>query len=231
MHKNAEFGVAAHWNYKREGIDGGDGRIDKTSEAYLRSADDWRRREATARARRGARQPPSPAAYTTAGGGAYDSENDDDSPARYIEEEIRRQRKRDRETRLAPYLEALSGDMTDMTREAVYVFVSVQPSTNDGSTPQSSSPAPLAEGTVLSLPHGSRVLDAVRVAEKWSAFLEDGRGHLYDGRGAFAALRNGFRTSAMGTERLENGDVVSIVPTDSLVSAKWGGGGGGSSFQ
>lgn len=234
MHKNAEFGVAAHWNYKREGIDGGDGRIDKTSEAYLRSADDWRRREASARAKRGAHQPPSSAAYTTAGGGGYDSESDDNSPARYIEEEIRRQRKRDRETRLAPYLEALSGDMTDMTREAVYVFVSVQPPTTDGSaSPSSSSPATLAEGTVLSLPHGSRVLDAVRVAEKWSAFLEDGRGNLYDGRGAFAALRNGFRTSAMGTERLDNGDVVSIVPTDSLVSAKWSGstGGAGSSFQ
>ena len=135
--------------------------------------------------------------------------------------------------RLAPYLEALSGDMTDMTREAVYVFVSVQPPTTDGSTSPSSSPAPLAEGTVLSLPHGSRVLDAVRVAEKWSASLEDGCGHLYDGRGAFAALRNGFRTSAMGTERLENGDVVSIVPSDSLVSSKWSRGSGstGSPFQ
>ena len=96
-----------------------------------------------------------------------------------------------------------------MTRENVFVFVSVRSEIANSPT----------EGTVLSLPSGSRVLDAIRVAEKWSSALESG-GNLYDGRNSFVALRNGLRISAMGRERLDNGDVVSIFPSNELIPTK-----------
>ena len=108
--------------------------------------------------------------------------------------------------------EALSGAQTDMTRENVFVFVSVRPPRDEGGPDLSKA----TEGTVLSLPAGSRVLDAIRVTEEWSSMLE-AEGNLYDGRSAFVALRNGLRTSSMGTELLASGDVVSIMPTDELV--------------
>jgi len=73
----------------------------------------------------------------------------------------------------------------------------------------------------LSLQSGSRVLDAIRVAKKWPSALELG-GNLYDGRNSFVARHIGLRlrTSAMGRERLDNGDVVRIFPPNELVSAQ-----------
>jgi ppGpp synthetase/RelA/SpoT-type nucleotidyltranferase len=190
MHRVAEYGVAAHWSYKRNDIDGDSSsraaaaRLDRSSES---SVEEWRMKQAMR-------------SYV---------DPDLTEPAQYLEDEIRRQRKLKRDQTLAPYLEALSGAQTDMTRENVFVFVSVR----------SSAPNAPTEGTVLSLPRGSRVLDAIRVAEKWSSTLESG-GNLYDGRNRFVALRNGLRTSAMGSERLDNGDVVSIFPSNELVSSK-----------
>lgn len=212
MHRVAEYGVAAHWNYKRNGIDGEEDRLDRTSEAYLKSVETWRREQASR-------------SYVDA-----PSSPDLEEPQLHIEEEIRRQRKRERDENLAPYLEALSGAQTDMTRENVFVFVSVQPPKDK----ESSSAAP-TEGTVLSLARGSRVLDAIRVMEKWSSTLrhDESSGRLYDGRNrydgdgrlegdgfSFVALRNGLRTSSMGTELLVSGDVVSILPSNELVSSK-----------
>ena len=103
------------------------------------------------------------------------------------------------------------------------MFVSVQPPQRDGGSAYDSSPSsslPPCEGTVLSLPRGSQVLDAIRLIEKWSSTLSSGSGNLYDGRSSFVALRNGKRTSAMGTELLKSGDFVSILPSSELVSSK-----------
>jgi len=203
MHRVAEYGMAAHWSYKRKDIDGGVAAeipLDRTSEAYLRSAQEWRTKQDSGYS---VRAVPS---------------TEVNEPAWYLDEELRRQRKRDRDETLAPYLEALLGAQMDMTRENVFVFVSVQPPKKE----EQETSVPLSarshgtEGTVLSLRAGSRVLDAVRVTEKWSSMLESS-GQLYDGRNSFVALRNGLRTSSLGTEVLASGDVVSIVASADLI--------------
>lgn len=182
MHRVAEYGVAAHWSYKRHGIDPPTSSpspskrfLDNSSKSYLKSVQEYKAREALK---------------------SYITPEVESDEIMYIEDEIRRDRKREREERLAPYLEALSGAQTDMTRENVYVFVSLSQEASDSSSN--------TQGTVLSLPRGSRVLDAIRAAEKWS------ESSIHDRRNGITVSRNGRRTSEQ-TEHLSNGDVISIA--------------------
>jgi ppGpp synthetase/RelA/SpoT-type nucleotidyltranferase len=181
MHRVAEYGVAAHWSYKRNDIDppsnpslSNQRILDKSSQSYLKSVQEYRYRESMK---------------------SYIAPEVESEEPMYIEDEIRRDRKRERDERLAPYLEALSGAQMDMTRENVYVFVSLSQDASESSPSNT-------QGTVLSLPRGSRVLDAIRAAEKWSAFT-------ISKKTGTSVLRNG-RHTAEQTEQLVNGDVISI---------------------
>lgn len=190
MHRIAEYGVAAHWMYKRKDMDGQKHRVkrlDKSSESYLRSVHEWH-----------ARQVPE---LTLPESPLYNPQ--------YLEDEIRNERKRERNERLAPYLEALSGAQTDMARVNVYVFVSIHHEKCDEHSGESKSPD---DGTVLSLPRGSRVLDAIKVAQEWSDEQTDGSSRLFTEK-HYKVLRNGRPISTSATEALSNGDVVSILPS------------------
>jgi hypothetical protein len=106
----------------------------------------------------------------------------------------REERKREQKERLAPYLEALSTTGSDLAREQVIVFLSL---TKNYLKKQG--------GTIISLPAGARVLDAMREAErklsyklKWSD--------------SQTVYKNGVAVSL--TERLSSGDILTADTLD-----------------
>jgi len=189
MHKVAEYGVASHWDYKTRGkpikqfgeqsmaasipsngfrvtINEHYGNIPgHHSDAYLRGLQEW---------------------HWERHGGAFESDAGPSSVEPLIlsdeaEHKVRMERIRARTQRLAPYIEALTEAQSDLARENVFVFI--HQSEKD------------IEGTVLALPAGSVVLDAIRYCE-----LPSISEHLITHNGVTASL----------TQKLVNGDVLSL---------------------
>jgi ppGpp synthetase/RelA/SpoT-type nucleotidyltranferase len=209
MHKVAEFGIASHWNYKAtarpakgNGINAasfgmqesstiafvdempGDlehvGKVlaQHNSDAYLRSLQEWHWQQ------HGSPVDPEPLVLF------------DEAESRERAERIRA-----RTQRLAPYIEALTNEQSDLQRNSVFVFLAPQSASSSGDKEEM-----LAKGSVVALPAGAVVLDAVRKC----AFPEaDIAVQVMTHNGEPARLFS----------RLQNGDVLTIPAVTVSVNA------------
>lgn len=223
MHKVAEFGVASHWNYKatakparRESTEGEEnafnantsasipafsdiscqsetfGKVaiannNENSDAYLRSLQEWHWEKQHGSAP--VRQRPLV---------LWDNE---------AEMQERAERIRARTQRMAPYLEALANEQDDLQRKNVFVFLAPQKS-SEYEVDTSGYTLP-TEGTVVALPAGASILDALRKCDL----------PIMPEQCSYSSqiIRNG--TPASLTSRLQNGDVLSIPMVTSCVTA------------
>jgi (p)ppGpp synthase/HD superfamily hydrolase len=140
MHFVAEFGIAAHWDYKasQKKVNNGSESIkvtlpdmDHSSDAYLRNLQKW---------------------HWQQHGGNMDASlasSVEPAMADVWQSKERSSRIRARTERLQPYLQALINAQSDLARN-VFVFYTIDKS----------------DGKVLCLPSGACVLDALRTAER-----------------------------------------------------------------
>jgi (p)ppGpp synthase/HD superfamily hydrolase len=174
MHHVAEFGLAAHWDYKAQ--ESGEHssevskahyafKLDNSSDAYLRSVQEWHWQQAQARG-----------SWLTDSSSSHLYERDAEMTERF----------RERDERLAPYLDALKKDHSNLAREHVFVFMSC----NDDD-----------DGHVLELPAGACVLDALRESERSLGFTSNRTLEKQ-------IVHNGSLTTV--TQLLRNGDIITI---------------------
>jgi (p)ppGpp synthase/HD superfamily hydrolase len=227
MHKVAEFGVASHWNYKAmskpsrrmEGSNQAEqdtstftastsaistnnaeeerrdpfGKVtiannNQSSDAYLRSLQEWHWEK---------QHGSSPVHQTPLV--LWDNEE---------ETRERAERIRARTQRMAPYLEALANEQDDLQRKNVFVFLAPQKSSSSDSSDQTNGYSLPTEGTVVALPAGANIIDALRKCDL--PVLQD------NGFNDHQVIRNG--TPAGLTSRLQNGDVLSIPMVTACVT-------------
>lgn len=206
MHKVAEFGIASHWNYKASPtktksakaalfgihessaiafIDEMPGDLEHVgkvlaqhnSDAYLRSLQEWHWQQ------HGSPVDPEPLVLF------------DEAESRERAERIRA-----RTQRLAPYIEALTNEQSDLQRNTVFVFLAPQSASSSGSKDEM-----LAKGSVVALPAGAVVLDAVRKCSLPGAEIAV---HVMTHNGQPARLYS----------RLQNGDVLTIPSVTASVT-------------
>ena len=171
MHHVAEFGLASHWDYKAQEVGPAVDskthyafKLDQSSDAYLRSVQEWHWEQAQGRG-----------AWLT----------DSSSSPLFQRDAEMSERVRARDEHLAPYLDALMKDHSNLAREHVFIFLTNE---NDDSH-------------VLELPKGACILDALRESERTlgittSRILEK------------QIIRNGSLTSV--TQQLGNGDIIML---------------------
>ncbi|MGK3739249.1 MAG: ppGpp synthetase/RelA/SpoT-type nucleotidyltransferase [Bacillariaceae sp.] len=130
----------------------------------------------------------------------------------------RAERIRARTQRLAPYLEALENEQNDLQRKNVFVFLTPQQQQSlTTTTPSSSINDSLlsTEGTVVALPAGSSILDVILKCE-----LPIPENKFVGGGGSVGSddvvTQNGIPASL--SSRLQNGDVLSIPSVTASVA-------------
>jgi len=173
MHRVAEYGLASHWDYKAQWAK----KESDThySDAYLQSLQEWHWQQNS------------------------ETKQWDASPAPIMESsflsdeaegKLRADRIRARTEQLAPYIEALSEAQSNMSLEHVFVFLSHSQDTVH------------SEGTVLALPAGACVLDALREGEKTLGLRLNWREErsLVSHNGSIANI----------TQKLSNGDILTV---------------------
>jgi len=173
MHHVAEFGLASHWDYKAQESGSGTAvdsqthyafKLDNSSDAYLRSVQEWHWQQAQAHG-----------AWLT----------DSSSSPLFQRDAEMSERVRARDEHLAPYLDALMKDHSNLAREHVFIFLTNE---NDDSH-------------VLELPKGACILDAIRESERTLGITSN---HILEKQ----IIRNGSLTSV--TQQLGNGDIITI---------------------
>jgi (p)ppGpp synthase/HD superfamily hydrolase len=182
MHKVAEFGVASHWDYKARGKP-----VKRDEEMYdvTVTINEHFGRFAVQHSDAYLRSLQEWHWQQHGGGSGKDAGLSSDE----AESQLRAERIRARTQRLAPYIEALTAAQSDMQREIVFVFVHQSEESS--------------EGTVVALPAGAVVLDAIRYCELPAVPDED-------------ITHNG--SPASWLTRLNNGDVLSIPSITACVT-------------
>merc|ERR1711935_55433 len=122
----------------------------------------------------------------------------------------RAERIRARTQRMAPYLEALANEQDDLQRKNVFVFLAPQKASSSAvSSAETNGYTLSTEGTVVALPAGASIMDALRKCDL-PILPEDSFIHNN-------VIRNG--TPASLTSRLQNGDVLSIPMVTACLTA------------
>lgn len=181
MHRVAEFGLASHWEYKAQKTKKSQPFTVSISQQEKGAADDHSS-DAYLRSlqewhwqQRGAAKAPQTNAEPVM------SEDD-------VESKERAARIRARMQRLQPYIEALTAAQSDLVRQNVFVFLAQ----SENST-----------GTVVALPAGACVLDALREGERRFSMR-------FPWREEDLALVSHNGVAASVTSKLRNGDILSV---------------------
>ena len=178
MHKVAEYGLASHWEYKAQKKNKRspqESHVNESSDAYLRKVQQWHWEQHVGAPLKteDSRESDQPVVSVDPW---LEAENLDD----LWQSRVRSERIRAR-TRLQPYIEALTNTQSDLTRDYVFVFFEPQ-------------------GSVLSLPAGACVVDALKEGFNEGSVVWE---HMS------GTSLNGEQTTV--TRRLCNGDVLTLA--------------------